>query len=299
MRYFLFLLLIIFSTSANAQEDLLSQLQEEEADEKIRNTFKSTKIINAQTNETVSKQVLDFRITHRFGNMGRQVGGGPHNLWGFDVASNIRFSFDYGITDKLQVGIGRSKFREQIDGSIKYKLLEQSTQSIPVSITLFSITAITPERDIAGRYENLAHRLSYAHQVIISKKFSDRFSMAVLPTLVHRNMIDADINPANQARETNDIFSIGFAGRIKLTQRTILVADYFYNFSDYRRNNPVRPHYNPLSIGLEIETGGHVFHINLSNSAGIIENDFIPNTRDSWQEGGYKLGFHISRVFNF
>jgi hypothetical protein len=297
MKNFLIIISLIISFPLAAQDDLLLLLQEENVEEKVKNTFKSTTIINAQTNETVSRKVLDFRITHRFGNMGQQVGGGGHNLWGFDNASNIRFSFDYGITDKLQAGIGRSKFREQIDGSLKYKVLEQTNARIPISVTLFSITAFTPERNIAGRYEKAVHRFSYAHQVIIARKFSDRISFAVLPTLVHRNIVDSDINPVNQAIETNDVFAVGFAGRIKLTQRTILVADYFYNFSDYRKNNPVRPHYNPLSIGVEIETGGHVFHINLSNSAGIIENDFILNTRDSWMEGGFKLGFHISRVF--
>lgn len=300
MKYFsLILFFTLFATlSVSSQEDLLELMGENEAsNEKVFATFKALKVINAQTNETVKKRVLDFRITHRFGNIGSQSGGG-HTLWGFDNASNIRFSFDYGISDRLQIGIGRSKTMEHLDGSIKYKLLEQSTNSMPISVTLFSITAFTPERNIDDRYKKFEHRLSYVHQIIIARKFTDRLSLALLPTYSHRNLVDNFVNPANNAFETNDIYSIGVAGRIKLTHRTILVADYFYNFSDYRINNPNRAYYNPLSIGIEIETGGHVFHLNLSNSAGIIENDFIPNTRDSWRNGGYKFGFNISRVFN-
>jgi hypothetical protein len=299
MKYLIFYLLFLFSLSAAAQEDLLLLLNEEQKDEKVAALFKSARVINAQTSETVSAGVLDFRITHRFGNMGSNAGGGPHNLWGFDNASNIRFSFDYGITDRLQAGIGRSKFREHLDGSLKFKLLEQTTQKIPFSVTLFTITAFTPERDFAGRYRKPEHRFSFAHQVIIARKFSEGFSFALLPSWVHRNLADSDINPANMASETNDFFSLGMTGRLRVTRRMAIVADYFYNFSAYRRNNPSRPYFNPLSVGLEIETGGHVFHVNLSNSAGIIENDFIPDTRDTWYDGGFKLGFHISRIFYF
>ena len=283
-----------------AQDDLLKLIGEDDSGrEKVSATFKATRVINAQTNETVKKRDLDFNIAHRFGNVGIQSSGGSHTLWGFDNASNIRFSFAYGITDKLQIGIGRSKTREHIDGSVKYKLLEQTTgNQIPVSITLFSNAAFIPERNINDRYQRLDHRLSYVHEIIIARKFSNKFSLAVLPVFLHRNLVDSIVNSSNNAAETNDIFSLGLAGRIKITNRTILVADYFYNFSDFRRNNPETPYYNPLSVGVEIETGGHVFHINLSNSSGIIENDFIPDTRESWRKGGYKFGFNISRVFN-
>jgi hypothetical protein len=300
MKRNLLLLLFLFSAHfSHAQDDLLGMLQTEGSDDAIKNTFKSTMVVNAQTNETVAKRVLDFRITHRFGNMGTAAGGGPHSLWGFDHASNIRFSFDYGITDDLQVGIGRSKMREHIDGNIKYRLLQQTEQKIPISVTLYSIAAFTPERDVTDRYKKAAHRFSYVHQMIIARKFGDKFSFAVLPTFVHRNLVDNEANPGNEQPETNDFFSLGFAGRFKLTHRTVLVADYFRNFSPYRYDNPRTPYFNPLSVGLEIETGGHVFHVNVSNSAGIIENDFLPYTRDNWLDGGFKLGFHISRVFQF
>lgn len=285
-----------------AQDDLLLLLengQEKEKNEKVTATFKTTKVISAQTIETVKKRTLDFRITHRFGNIGTKSNGGAHTLWGFDTSEDIRFSFDYGITDRLQVGVGRSKMKEHLDGSVKYRILEQTkSNSMPISMALYSLMAYTPVKDVDDYYKKTEYRLSYTFQAIIARKFGKRFSFEVLPTLVHRNYVTAFVNAANGAEETNDIFALGVGGRLKLTRRTVLIADYFYNFSDFRINNVDMAHYNPLAIGIEIETGGHVFHMNLTNASGIIENHFIPNTRDTWTKGGYKMGFNISRVFN-
>lgn len=303
-NYSLLLLFTLFQClNIHAQDDLMSMLQndtKEEKPEKVIATFKTTKIVNAQSTETVKAKTLDFRITHRFGNMGTASNGGVHTLWGFDQAENIRFSFDYGITDRIQIGIGRSKRQELIDGNIKLKLLEQTVNnSIPLSLVWYSNAAVTPKKDFENIYKNTIQRFSYSHQLIAARKFGNWFSLALLPTYTHRNMVANDVNRNNNAAETNGFFSMGIAARLKLTQRFVLVADYFYNFSDYRINNPDIAFYNPLGVGIEIETGGHVFHINLTNAGGIIENDFLPYTNDTWTKGGYKLGFNISRVFNF
>jgi len=292
---------MLYVPCAKAQDDLMDLLEEDAGptDQKVHATFKSIKIINAQTIETIKAKTMIFRITHRFGNIGSQSGGGVHTLYGFDNATNIRFSLDYGITDKLLIGVSRSKFKEHLDGSIKYKLLEQTTDNkMPVTITLYSNMALTPiresqfysEADPAWVEENkkFIHRFSYTHQVIIARKFSNRLSLEILPTYLHRNYV--------AYFDENDLFSLGFAGRFKITQRTAIVADYFYTFSKSRENDEIT-YYAPFGIGIEIETGGHVFHINLTNSAGIIENDYIPNTTDSWEKGGYKFGFNIARVF--
>lgn len=304
MKFKILTVIIIFSTfslnSFSQEEDLMSMLEEEmesELDDKVFATFKATKVISAQSNETVKAKTLDFRITHRFGNVGNQANGGFHTLWGFDTAENIRMSFDYGITDKLQVGIGRSKTREHLDASIKYRLLEQTENtSMPVSVTLFAISALTPERNIENRYPKFEHRMSYVYQAIIARKFNQSFSLAVLPTYIHRNLVSGTPNNAG-IEDENGMFSMGITGRIKITQRLAFVADYFYNFSEFRNDGDV--FYNPLAVGIEVETGGHVFHINVTNASGIIENDFLPNTRSSWTNGGYKMGFNISRVFSF
>ena len=299
IKYTLLFIATIFSINAIAQDDLLSMLEEETSgptDAKVFATFKAMKVINAHTTELVKPKTLDFRITHRFGNIGGASGGGFHTLYGFDQAEDIRISFDYGINEHLQVGIARSKRLENIDGSIKAKILHQrEDNSIPVSAVWLSNFAITPRKDLDNRYANISSRMSYVHQLIVARKFSDRISLEVLPSLVHRNLVELD---EDGIQDENTFFSLGFAGRVKVTQRLAIVADYFYNFSDYRINHPTKSFYNPLGVGVELETGGHVFHLTLTNASGILENNYLTTTTDDWLTGGFKFGFNISRVFN-
>ncbi|HHZ65961.1 MAG TPA: hypothetical protein EYN51_10795 [Flavobacteriales bacterium] len=297
-----FLILFCAPMSLRAQEeDLMSMLEEdtEPIVEKVTATFKALTVINANTIETVKAKTLVFNIIHRFGN----VAEGAHTLAGMDNASNIRFAFDYGVTDKLLIGIGRSKVKEHIDGSIKYKILAQTTDNkMPITMVWYSGMAVTPMQsprnaDGSEKWSKAAHRFSYIHQLIIARKFSSAISFEILPTYSHRNYIVRNVNPDNGAEEQNDLFSIGIAGRVKVNNRLSIVGDYFYTFSKYRNNNSASPHYMPLGLGIEIETGGHIFHINLTNSPGIIGNDYIPDTEESWIDGDIKLGFNIARVF--
>ena len=302
MRRRLILLALLISVGLNAQDDLFADMQEEadaEGEPKVIATFKAIKLINANTNELVKAKTLDFRITHRFGNIGGGAGGGVHTLYGFDTAENIRFSFDYGVTDKLTLGFGRSKTKEHLDFNLKYQILHQTVHGgMPISLVLYSNIALTPERDVNQLYGKFTNRMSYAHQLIIARKFSSKFSMMVLPTYLHRNFVITSINDNNDAYESNDLFALGVGGRIKLTHRVSIVAEYYHNFSKYRMDNPSNPYYNHLGLGGEIETGGHVFHLNLTNSSGIILNDYLVNTSETWTNGGFKFGFNISRVFN-
>jgi len=285
-------------TVLSAQEDGMASFFEEEADQstKVIATFKSTHLINAETNETVKKKSLDFRITHRFGDIAGD-GGGGHTLWGLDNASNIRFSFDYGITDKLTIGVGRSKENEHIDASVKYKVMEQMKGGFPMSIVVFANTGIIPRKNIGEQFPSFTSRLSYSYQAIFTKKINWRASIGLLPTFVHRNRVSNDINAANGSQDQNDLFSMAAIGRFKITQSLGIIAEYFYTFSEFRRNNTLNPYYMPLGVGVEIETGGHVFQVNFTNASGIIYNDFIPNSADSWDSGAFKIGFTISRVF--
>lgn len=285
---------VLFSANVFAQDDLLKLAQEENKTkkEKVSATFKTTKIINAQTNETVHKRTLDFRVGHRFGNIGKYTNGksAAHTLYGIDASADIRIAFEYGITDALTVGISRCKLNENYEGLAKMRVLQQTTDNkIPIALTLFANAAITAQQDNAKIYDKTTRRLSYTFQAIIARKFSSRISLAVLPTVIHRNYVfDAD--------DENDFFSLGGAARIRLTKRTCLVADYFYNFSQYRLDRD-DTYFNPLGAGFEIETGGHVFTIMFTNSAGLLENEFLPYTTDSWSEGGFKFSFNISRNF--
>ncbi len=288
-------ILFCFSAIAQNMDDLLEDEKDSKA-EKVIATFKSTYLINGQTNETVKKGTLDFRITHRFGDVAG-TGGGVHNFYGFDNASNIRFSFDYGITDKLQLGIGRCKLNENVDGSIKYKIWEQRDKGLPFSVVGYAGMVITPKKDLNNEFAVFANRLSYSYQLVLASKVNWRFSYALLPTFVHRNMIHSATNSYNNTNETNDLFSLGGIARFKITHSFSVIAEYFYTFSPFRINNTTSPYYMPLGVGIEIETGGHVFQINLTNCSGIVYQDFIPKSTDNWLKGQYKIGFTISRPF--
>ncbi len=299
-KLFVIMLFFWMASVASAQEDLMKMLEDETAAEggsgKVLATFKGTRVINAQTVQTVKKRTLEFNIAHRFGNM--DVGGstGKHTLYGLENASNIRFAFDYGITDRLTAGWSRSKMNEHVEAHVKFRFLEQKEKGMPISAVYYANAALSPVANIPeDKFEN---RMSYVHQLIIASKLTRGISLEVLPTFVHRNYVDQTVlHPENGSVDENDLFAVGFAGRFKITKRMSFVVDYFYTFSEFRDAD--NGFYDALGLGVEIETGGHVFHVNVTNSAGLIENDIIPSTTSNWGDGEYKLGFNISRVFSF
>ncbi len=272
-----------------AQDDLLMQLQKDQAPvpEKVLATFKGNKIINIQTNETVKKKNLDFRVNHLFGNIGKESGGGIHTLYGFDQSNDIRIALQYGISDKFTAGISRCKRNENLEGLLKYRVLEQSTDDkIPIAISLFGNTTLTTKSgELVDKFE---HRMTYCAQVIFARRFSSHFSFEVVPSYLHSNFVPED--------DKNDLISIGAGARYKLTRSTSVIADYFYT---PERKNLFQEHFNPIGLGFEIETGGHVFSLMFTNASGILENDFLANTVDDWMKGGVKFSFIISRMFKF
>lgn len=304
---FFFLLFTLLNTySLFAQDPDLSSIVDENASPAQKDfviaTFKGFRIINAQTNETEKKNNLNFNIAHRFGDIAGKAGG-ISTFYGFDNAADIRFSFDYGITDRWQVGIGRSKgidaYAQFYDANLKFRLLRQTTDNkMPLSVSLYGVAGITgrpaaSDSTSDASFQNTAQRMSYVTQVIVARKFTPGFSLELVPSWMHRNYVSYEDN--------NDLFSLGIGARVKLTKRFALIADYFHNFSNYRTNakdaNGNKIFYDPLSVGIEIETGGHVFTINFTNSQGILENMFLPFTRTNWLDGEFRLGFNISRNF--
>lgn len=301
----------LLSLNTYAQDDLLDLVKEDPKNEpakKVYATFKTTKIVNAQNIETVKKRNLDFRVTHRFGNIynsssNNALNEAAHGAFGLDNSTDIRMSFDYGITDELTIGIGRSKYREMNDATIKWRFLTQrENNSIPLSICFYGnlgYTSMTTDNLYAGTIRpktNEAHRVQYASQLLIARKFNSWFSLQIMPTYIHRNFIKQQLNTNNGKEDENGLLSLGIGGRLKMSKRMALVVDYFYNFSEYQTNNP-NAYYNPLGVGLEIETGGHVFHINYTNGAAILESSLLTSTQDTWTKGQIKLGFNISRWF--
>jgi hypothetical protein len=249
-------------------------------------TFKSTRIINGQSIERMPAGQLDFRISHRFG----QLNTGAYNLWGLDQA-NIHFGLEYGITDWMMVGVGRGTYEKTYDGFLKFSLLRQSKgeRNMPVSVSLFGSAAYNSLKWQKEGTLNQWDRMSYVAQLLVARKFGERFSFELNPTFVHRNMVATEMDP-------NDILSMGAGMRFKLTKRLSLNAEYYYvvPLHDYRS---VVTH-NPLAIGIDLETGGHVFTIMLTNSLAMIEKGFIGETTGTWQDAGIHLGFNISRVFS-
>ena len=278
--------LILMSSSLFAQDDLLKMLEEEAASEPTTEyataTFKSTRIINSQSVENLSEGTLDFRILHRFG----YVNTGIYELFGLDRAS-MRMSFDYGIKDWLTVGVGRSTFEKQYDGFIKAKLLRQSKgkRNMPITLNYIAGTMIKSLKWTDPERENyFSSRLYYLHQITIGRKFNQNFSLQIMPTLLHHNLV------ANVG-DPNDLFSVGVGGRIKLNKRVSLNVEYFYQI------NKLPGTVNPLSIGFDIETGGHVFQLHFTNAIGMTERSFITENKGRWDKGDIMFGFNLSRSF--
>lgn len=250
-------------------------------------TFKSTRIINGQSIERMPAGQLDFRISHRFG----QLNTGAYNLWGLDQA-NIHFGLEYGITDWMMVGVGRGTYEKTYDGFLKFSLLRQSKgeRNMPVSVSLFGSAAYNTLKWQKEGTLNQWDRMSYVAQLLVARKFGERFSLELNPTFVHRNMVATEMDP-------NDILSMGAGMRFKLTKRLSLNAEYYYVVPPLHDYRSVVTH-NPLAIGIDLETGGHVFTIMLTNSLAMIEKGFIGETTGTWQDAGIHLGFNISRVFS-
>ena len=244
--------------------------------------FKSSRVINGQSIEMIGKNTMDFRILHRFG----PVNQGIKQFFGLDQAS-MRMGFDYGLTNNLTIGIGRSTLKKELDGFIKFRPLRQSTGpgSSPVSVVLVAgMTAITVQSSINKKTSD---RLAYYYQAILGRKFTSRFSLQVSPTVVHRNNVASN--------DVNDIYALGFGARYKFSKRMAFVIDYFY----VANGLPQRQNYNPLSVGIDIETGGHVFQLHFSNASGMNERAFIAETTNDWGKGDIQFGFNLSRLFSF
>lgn len=281
----------MFYVTAQAQ-DLLDELDKTIKPKKTYSTatFKSTRVINGHSIETISKNHLDFRISHRFG----QLNDGAYNFFGLDQAT-MRMGLEYGLTDMLMVGIGRSTSQKTFDYFAKYKVLRQSKEASPISVTAFaSVDAISLSTSPQFRFYNNLERLTYTGQLLIARKFSERLSLQLSPTFIHRNKVEL-------ATEPNDIMAVGIGGRLKISKRTSLNAEYFYRLPmSLEAGIATNPnYYNSLSVGFDIETGGHVFQLHFTNSLGMVERQFIAQTEGNWAKGDIHYGFNISRTFSF
>ncbi len=293
MKKLLVILLCSLSSTIFAQDDLMKMLDEESKNqvEYATATFKGTRLINGQTIETVNKNHLNFWISHRFGAINS---GFIDNFFGLDEA-RIRLGLEYGITDQLTIGAGRSSQEKMYDFYAKYKLLRQSN-FMPVTLTLYGSNAISTmatdsplESGTKMTYYNNTERMTYTGQIILARKFSENLSLQLMPTLLHFNKAETTDTP-------NNMVALGVGGRVKLSKRFSLSGEYYY--ADFNRPSTSNYH-NSLALGFDIETGGHVFQFHLTNSRGMIERQFIAQTTKQWSDGGIFYGFNISRSFSF
>ncbi len=275
-------LLLTVSISLQAQDDLLKLLGEEEpTTEYVKNAFKSSRVINGQSMEMIPKGALDFRILHRFG----ELNGGAYEFFGLDQAS-MRIGLDYGIMKNLTVGVGRSTAKKELDGFVKYRILQQSTGAKNMPFSLVYVGGMTCYLDtnaFEGNY--FTNRLAFYNQLVIGRKFNERFTFQLTPTFLHRNLVLL-------ASEPNDLYALGAGGRVKVTKRIAITGDYFYVF-----NNTDPAAVDPLSVGVDIETGGHVFQLHFSNCIGMNERAFLADTQGKWGKGEVRFGFNLSRIF--
>lgn len=288
------LLFILFSAGAasvRAQADsLMAMLNSGESgkNECVTSTFKATRLINGSTVENLAMGTLDFRISHRFG----RTDQGFDNFFGLDNATT-RIGLDYGITDWLMVGLGHSTFNKENDGFLKLRLLRQRKGGMPITLSYYgamSVTTLPAPTLPAGTEWFYTNRLAYAHQLLIASKINDRLSLQLMPTLVHYNLVDS-------SKFSNNTFAIGVGGRIKLTRSIALTGEYYYRVTNADMLYNGLTTHNALSLGVDIETGGHVFQLMFTNAQGITERSFIGQTTESWSKGEIHFGFNISRVF--
>jgi hypothetical protein len=290
VKVLLLAFILLFTGLAVSVAQDLMDLLESETDEETNYTtatFKSTRVLNGHSIERMQEGQLDFRISHRFGT----INSGAYEFFGLDEA-NIHLSLEYGIKNWIMVGVGRGTYQKTVDGFVKFSILRQSTgkKNMPISVSWLSTMGVNTLKWIDPEQTNyFSSRLSYIHQLLVGRKFSDRISLQLSPGMIHRNLVETELEP-------NDLYSIGISGRIKLTQRISFNSEYFYVIRP--KNKPQSfNYYNPLSIGFDIETGGHVFQLHITNSVAMIEKGFIGETTGNWLNGDIHFGFNISRVF--
>lgn len=277
-----FLCSILFCMQVQAQS-LLKEVEDSiPANQKVTSAFKSTRVINAHSIEMLHKGNLDFRIMHRFG----FISSGVKQLYGLDNAS-MRISFDYGITDNTTIGFGRSTFRKELDLFLKTRLLQQSTglKAMPFSLVIAAGGLVWTEESFATVKPDFGDRSSYYVQLIAGRKFSSVFSLQLSPIVVHSG------TPVN-AGDDKTVFAMGGGARLKVSRRMAITLDYHHPFGSLNGNST-----DPLSMGVDIETGGHIFQLQFSNATGMNERAYITETSGNFFKGDIRFGFNLSRIF--
>ena len=285
MKKIALLLLLAAGMNAHSQDDLLSLVGgDEPRKEYVDYAFKSSRVIMSHSMEIIRPGVMDMRILHRFGNINQ----GGYEFFGLDQAT-MRMGFDFGLTKNLMFGIGRSTNKKEFDGFVKYRIIHQSKgpKSLPFSLlAVAGGTMQTMKWADPSRKNYFSSRLAYYGQAIIGSKISEGFTLQLMPTVVHRNLVATTDDPS-------DMIAVGAGTRLKLSKRISLNFDYYYRVNPNKADGTR----NPFSAGFDIETGGHVFQLHFTNAIGMNERVFLTESTNDWAKGDIQFGFNISRSF--
>ncbi|MBN8567295.1 MAG: hypothetical protein J0M25_11250 [Flavobacteriales bacterium] len=287
------LLVLLFPFVAFSQDDLLKDIEVVDSNQVVTSAFKSLKIVNLESTKLAAKGDFYFVVAHRFD----YFNNGFDDFFGLDNA-NTQLKFLYGVNEWLTVHLARSGFQKTYDLAAKYRLVSQKENGTPFTIVGFNSIAINSElkeKDYPKlKFEN---RLSYVAQVLISRKFSEKLSLQLAPSFFHENtlrdILDTNNQPILPNPQDNSQFAVGIGGRYKLTSRWSVNADYAAHLN--RASSAITK--NPLSIGVDLETGGHVFQMHFTNSRAMHEAGFLGQTTGDWGKGEIAFGFNLVRVF--
>jgi len=275
------LFLSIFSSGlAFAQEDLLKDIDTITTNtDTSQPAFKALQIVTGQSTKLAAKKEWYMIVAHRFGD----VSAGFKDFFGLDNAST-KLGVIYGISDGLSVSLSRETNMKTFEGAAKYRLIRQD-ENFPVDIVGYNVMGVNTEID-KDTYPHLrfSDRLSYLTQALISRRFSDKFSLQLTPSYVHKNLYEPTIEDKNQ-------FLAGVGGRYKISKRVSVNAEYFVNFDNHSFYK------NPLSLGVDVETGGHVFQLLFTNSQINSDIGYLTNASGNWGKGHIFFGFNLYRVF--
>ncbi len=284
LRVTLFLLCTYASHLVMCQDDLLADLlsEQEPTEDLTTSTFKGTRIINGHSVEIRKKGTLEFIISHRFGTLN----SGGYELWGLDQ-SNIRLALEYAPTDRMMIGAGRSSFEKTYDGFIKYKLLRQQTglKNVPVSMVYFGSATLKTLKRSDGAAIDFTDKFAVTHQVLIARKVTPALSLQVTPSYSFYELVELN-------ETSSEVIAIGLGGRYKITNRLTINMEYWPQLK-----NKGDQYYNAFAVGVDIETGGHVFQIQLTNATAMLEKGFIGESTNDFFNGDIHLGFNITRAF--
>ncbi|MDO3628455.1 DUF5777 family beta-barrel protein [Mucilaginibacter sp. BT774] len=295
MKSLLTLFFLAISTGLMAQKtsttDSLFNSMNNDGSKGPITVFESPRFILTQSTETIKKNNLNVLVIHRFGDAAGNLGGGK-TFFGLDAVADVYIGFEYGLTNDLNIDIGRSTIPTVgglVSAQLKYAVLHQTSDgSSPLAISVLGQTGVRPY----NTYSSFSDRMSYFAQAIFARKFSHSFAFQVAPSILYDNLPNPNV-PGNE----NTIFSLSATARLKVTKLMSVVVDYAHPFSSFRNNNAGFS--DPLGLGIQVVTGGHVFTLNVTNSRAVSEMNYLSNTASDFGRGQYRLGFTISRMFDF